>query len=216
MSTPHSSLPPDPFRSHPVKLVAGEEIVVLTEGEARWVNATRDHYLEQTKFTAATDLRDLDRLIVQEFMVYRYTQYLSSGKDYDGFPIEDEVDLRRGIRDLSDQINKVKTAMGMTKAARDEAASSGDVAGFISNLLQRAKIFGVHRETQLTRALVLVNELSALVGAFDRSDAEERNKLGVSSEKDIVDWIRVTMLPEYREIDQHFRDNVQRYWRRDE
>lgn len=198
-----------------VRLVAGEEIVVLTAAEARWVNQTRDHYLEQTRFTAATDLRDLDRLIVMEFMVYRYTQYLSSGKDYDDFPIEDERALRVGVRELSDQINKLKTTMGMTKAARDEAASSGDVAGFLNDLLQRAKIFGVHREEQLTKALTLMNELSAILGAYDRSDEEERAKLGFRTPDEILAWIREIMLPEYQAIDAHFRENVQRYWARD-
>jgi hypothetical protein len=199
-----------------VQLVSGETLRVLSEGEARWYNDSRDTYLAQTKFTETTDLRDLDRLLVMELMVFRLTQYLGAGEDYDGFPIEDETLLRRNVREYSEQITRTKESMGLTKRSRDEAASTGDFASWLSDLKVRAKIFGVHRENQLTKALTLMNELSAIVGSYDRSDTEERAKLGFENEQEIVEWIRNRMLPEYHEIDEHFRENEQRYWIRDQ
>lgn len=192
-------------------MVSGEDLTVLNAAEARWYTQSRDTYLEQTKFSDTTDLRDLDRLLFMELMVYRLSRHLAQGHDYDGFEI-DETLLRRHLREYSEQITRVKSSMSLTKAARDEMTGDGDVNAYISNLLQRAKLFGIHRQTQLTKALVLINELSAIVGAYDRSDAEERNKLGFESPDDILDWIRSVLLPEYKQIDEHFRENDQRYW----
>lgn len=202
---------PEPQPSFTVELVSGETLIVLTAGEVRWFNNNRKLYLEQTRFSETTDLQDLDRLLAMELQVFRMTQWSAAGHDYDELPI-DEALIRRNIREYSEQINKTKTSMGLTKAARDEARNSGDVSQYLSDLKMRAKIFGIHRETQLTKALSLVQELSAIVGSYDRSDKEERHKLGFESESDIVDWIRTTMLPEYHVIDEHFRENEQRYW----
>jgi hypothetical protein len=58
--------------------------------------------------------------------------------------------------------------------------------------------------------------MSTIIGAFDRSDEEERRKLGFEDEKEIVAWVRSTMLPEYHALDEFFRENEQRYWVRDQ
>jgi hypothetical protein len=197
---------------HTVGLVSGETLTVLTAVEARWFTQSRDTYMAQTKFTETTDLRDLDRLLIQELMIFRLSQHLAQGKDYDDFPIEDEALLRRNIREYSEQITRLKSSMGLTKSARDDAQNAGDFSTWLTNMKIRAKEFGINRENQLTKALVLMNELSSIVGAYDRSDTEERQKLGFENETEIVDWIRHTMLPEYRAIDEHFRQNSQRYW----
>jgi hypothetical protein len=194
-----------------VKLVSGEDLTVLSLAEQRWFTGSRDTYMSQTKFTETTDLRDLDRLLFMELMVFRLSQYLAAGSDYDGFEIDDTL-LRRNVREYSEQITRVKGSMGLTKQARDDAANSGDVSVWMSEMKAKAKVFGIHREKQLTAALVLMNELSAVVGAYDRSDGEERAKLGLETEKDIVDWVRSTMLPEFKAIDDHFRTHEQRYW----
>ncbi len=192
-------------------MISGETLVVQSEAERRWFETSRDTYVEQTKFTQTTDLRDLDRLLGLELSVFRMTQHLAAGHDYQGFEI-DEVLVRRHVREYSEQITRVKGSMGLTKAARDEKTSGGDLSAYISDLKARAKIFGIHREQQLMKALVLINELKAIVGAFDRSDDEERVRLGFKDEKEIIEWVRTRLIPEYDQLDQHFRDNQQRYW----
>jgi hypothetical protein len=203
-------IPPPPV-TYVVNLVSGKPLSVQTREEQEWFNETRTAYLAETKFTERTDLLDLDRLLVLELMVYRWTQHLASGQTYEG----DFVDEKKTIADIklySDQINKLKTTMNLTKAARDDMANDGNFALWLADLKARAKMFGVHRERQLTKALTLMMELSTVVGTFDRADVEERRKTGFEDEKEIVDWIRRTMLPEFHEIDEHFRTNSQRYW----
>ena len=199
---------------HRVKLVTGRVISVLTQEEASWFNTARDTYLRQTKFTEHTDMQDLDRLLVHELMVYRWTCWISAGVDYDD-NVADEHDLQRNIKLYSDQITKIKESMGLTKKARDERAEKGNFAEYLTNLKARAKEFGIHREEQLDKALELLNELFAVVGAFDRSDAQEREKMGFKDEAEILKWIREVAQPEYQALDDYFRANQQRYWVRD-
>jgi hypothetical protein len=207
-------LPDETFDGIPridVRMVSGETLRVLGDVEGRWFNASRDSYLEQLHFTETTDLRDLDRLLFLELMVFRWTQQLAAGEDYQGLEIDEEK-IRKNIKEYSESVTKIKDSMGLTKKARDDAANSGDFATWLADLKVRAKAFGVHREHQLSKALVLMNELLSIVSAYDRSDTEERQKLGFENEGEIVDWIRSTMAVEYAAVDEHFRKNDQTYW----
>ncbi len=203
---------PPVAQQYEVALVSGEHIQVQTDREARWFNNTRDEYTSQLRFSEVTDLRDLDRVLVMELMIFRWTTWLSSGKTYQGWDIDNEDVIRKNIKEYSDQITKVKDAMSLSKKARDDAANDGNLATWLQDLKSRAQIFGMHRENQLQKALVLMQELSSIVGAYDRSDTEERGKLGFETETDILDWVRHTMLPEYKAIDAHFRTHEQRMW----
>lgn len=197
-----------------VKTVAGDPLFVQSEQERTWYKRAKSSYLRDTKFTEHTDLLDLDRLLCLELLAFRWNQHLTSGVDYDEELTADEA-LRRKLKDAHESINKLKTTMGLTKAARTATLETGNFQDTWNELKARAKEFGIHREEQLRVALVQMNELSAIVGAFDRSDAVERAKLGYETEADILTWIREHMLPEYRKVDEHFRANSQRLWRRD-
>lgn len=197
-----------------VKLCSHEEITVLTEQEQRWLGATRDAYLEQNKFTEVTDLQDVDRLLVLELSIFRWTQYLASGFDYNRNLVNEEM-LRKQIKDASDAINKLKVSLGLDKKAREAALSSGNFHTWFADATRRAKLFGLHRQEQLRTALVLMNDLSTIVGTFDRSDEEERRKVGYETEADIVAWVRDHMIPTYHQVDEHFRENEQKLWARD-
>lgn len=197
-----------------VELVSGQRIQVQGEAEHTWFEATRDSYLKDTSFTEATDLRDLDRLLMMELMVYRWTVQLAAGKDYDGLSV-DEEQLRKNIKEYSAEITKTKQSMGMSKSARDAEANNGNFADYLSNLKMRARLFGIHRENQLNKAIALFHELKSLVETFDRADEEERTKLGFESEGDILTWVRDVAIPEFMLLDEHFRQQ-QRLWIREQ
>ena len=202
------------LRRHVVRRVSGDEVVVQTQAEAEWFVRSRDTYLRETKFSEGTDLQDLDRLLVLELMIFRWQQHLFAGRDYYGDEIN-EKQLTMDMKLYSDQLTKVKESMGLSKKARDELASEGNFAQWLADLKARGKLFGVHRETQLSKMLALGKELFTIVGTFDRCDEEERRKIGFESESNILDWIRTVMRPEYERLDAHFREHEQRYWRRD-
>lgn len=197
-----------------VVMVSGLEMTVLNDDEASWFTQTRDNYLSENKFTEAADLRDLDRLLLLELMIYRWTLWQAAGVDYEGHLIED-TSLQRSMKEYGDQINKIKLSLGINKAARTAALNDGNFATYLVDLKARAKAFGIHRETQLREALVLMNEVTAAVGSFLRSDEEERTKLGFQTAEEVLEWIMDEIKPRYDAVDEHFRQNEQRYWVRD-
>lgn len=197
-----------------VETISGAKLPVLSDEEVDWVENTQKKYLEEHKFTERTDLNDLDRLISLELLQHRWSWYLAAEQDYLGNPV-DMAELRRNVKDNSASINMLKRELNLNKSARDEALNKGNVADIITELRRRAKVFGNHRENQLRAALVLMNELSSVVNTFYRADDEEKKKLGFETEAQILEWLRDNAIPRYHEIDNHFRENEQKYWRRD-
>lgn len=197
-----------------VELCSGGTVKVQTEQEQAWFVEVKAKYLEQNKFTETTDLQDLDRLLVLELGIFRWTQHLASGYDYEKGVVDEEL-LRKQLKESSDAINKLKTQLGLDKKSRDAALNEGSFHLWFDDVKRRAKVFGIHRENQLREALSLMNELSGIVGTFDRTDEEERKKVGFPDEHSILEWVRHTMLPKYHEIDAYFVEHEQKLWKRD-
>lgn len=197
-----------------VELCSGEVVHVQTDVEQRWFLSAKEKYLTENKFDAATDQQDVDRLLILELLMFRWTQHLASGYDYQKNLIDDDL-LRKQVKEQSDVITKLKQSLGLDKKARDAALNEGNFATWFADVKRRAKLFGIHRENQLNVALSLMQELSGIIGAYDRSDEEERRKLGFETESDIVAWIRESMLPDFRAIDEYFIENEQKLWKRD-
>lgn len=194
-----------------VDLVSGLQATVLTEDEVTWFVASRGRYTTEHRFTENTDMQDLDRLLQMELLQHRWNQWVLRGTDYDGRQIDD-MEIAKKIREQNTAISALKDSMGLSKRARD--ANAAGVAERWSDLLARAKAFGYHREEQLRTALLLMNRLSSIVGQFDRSDDDERSKLGFTDEAAIIAWVRDEMIPTYHEVDAHFSSNTQRMWQR--
>jgi hypothetical protein len=191
----------------------GSTIEVLGQMEADFYNRSAKHYRDENEFTNASDVLDLDRLLFYELQVFRMSMWLARGTDYDGMDIS-PTELRRNLKEVSDQLSKVKTDLGLTKAAREKAQAES-VGAYLVELKQRAKEFGVHREKQLGKGLELCKQLFSIVSAYDRADAVEREKLGFRDAEEVLAWIRETMKPEFDEVDDYFRTNHQKYWVRD-
>jgi hypothetical protein len=202
---------PELFR---VELCSGEDMMVLTEVEQRWFTDTKAKYLSETRFTDTTDLQDMDRLLCLELLIFRWNQHLASGRDYEANLIDDDL-MRKQVKEQSEAITKLKNSLSLDKKSRDAALNEGNFAVWLADVKRRAKLFGIHRENQLNKALALMNELSGIVGAYDRSDEEERRKLGYESPTDILHWIRESMLPDFRAVDEHFIEHEQKLWKRD-
>ncbi len=212
MTTP--SLPYQILKPQPVKLVSGKETTVQTDLEAQWFNETRTRYLSQLKFTEQTDLADLDRVLILELMVFRWTQQLSKGEDYEGDPV-DSKQMALDLRAFSDQISKLKENMGISKKQRDSAANDGNFSAWFTDAKHRARLFGIHRQQQLSKMISLGKELFYIVDTYKRSDDEERTKMGFPNHQSIFDWIDQTMRPEFDALDKYFREHEQKLWTRD-
>jgi hypothetical protein len=203
-------------KRYKVTTTTGHEIELQSLAEQKFYVAARNKYLSDNKFTVASDMRALDRLLLMEVQMYRWQWQLAAGVDYDLEHLEasDEAALQKAIKETGIQVSQVQNDLGLTKAQRDKD-DEDSVGAYLIKLRQRAKEFGVHREKQLGRALELMNECFGLAGAYKRSNAKERGKLGFESAEDIVDWLLEVAQPRFEEIDQHFRENNQKFWTRD-
>lgn len=196
----------------PVKMPSGATFFVLTQDEVEYLTERVVRYLSDNHFVNVSDFQDIDRMLVMELFVFRWGLWLSREKDYFGEPIE-KAQLRRSLKDYSDELRQVKKLLGIDKVARDKQRGEDSVATYIENLRRRAKEFGVTRETQLGKALELFNQLKALMTLHDGCDATERQEMHVETD-DVLDWIRTVAIPDYDRIDEHFRNRPdgQKYW----
>lgn len=195
-----------------VKTVTGFEIEVMGRTEAKYFRDQMALYLAENKFTAVTDKADLDRLLFLELLIFRWTGWLSSGKDYDGYMTQSTEDqIRKNIKEVGPQISTIKNDLGLTKSQRDKEAFES-VGQYLVDLKARAKEHGVRREKQLTTAICLVKELFSLIGTYDRSNELERSKIGLESAEDILDWVRHSMKPDFDAVDEYFRTHQQKMW----
>ena len=201
--------------SQPIKVIgaSGAEFEVLNDLEKAWWNTNLKRYQDNFKFDNASDLQDLDKVLMGELISYRIGNWLLRDADYDGRSIDEIVDkLKRQKGDIDKETRLLKDSLGMNRARRQDSTQQS-VADYLENLRLRAKEFGVHRDNQIAKAIDLLNELFTLVGLHDRCDEEERAHLKVNPE-DILAWVRETARPEYDKIDAAFRKN-QRLWIKD-
>lgn len=192
---------------------SGQNIEVLGSAEHDFYGSQRDRYMAENRFTNTSDLLDLDRLLFMELLVYRATSWIGRGQDYDGMTLSDhdETAQRRSLKDTSAMISVIKNDLGLTRTQRDKAAYES-VGHYLTQLKQRAKEFGIHREKQVATGITLCKQLFAIVGAFDRSDEIERKKIGFENADEILEWIRDIMVLEFDKLDTDFIAGKQKYW----
>ena len=207
---PSSYQPPVRYQ---VTTPSGQTIEVLSAAEHVFYGTQRSRYVAENRFDNNSDLLDLDRLIFLELLVYRATSWIGSGQDYDGMTLTtaDEIAQRRSLKDTSTLISVIKNDLGLTRSQRDKAAYES-VGLYITQLKQRAKEFGVHRQKQLATGITLNKQLFAIIGAYDRSDEIERKKIGFEDADEILDWVRDVMIPEFDAVDAYFIAHTQKYW----
>lgn len=192
-------------------LPSGATFDVLNEAEKDYIESIGQRYTTDNKFVNASDLQDLDRILIMELMVWRWTHWVSKDEDYFGEPIDDK--LRDYIQKYSQEIRLLKANIGIDKKSRDRERGES-VAQYIENLGVRAMEFGVMRNEQAVKAITLWRELRALVTLHDNCNAKER-KINSCEVEDILDWIRAVG-EEFDEIDRKFREGEQKYWIREQ
>lgn len=188
----------------------GGTIEVMGQAEADRYGQALAAYTTGVSFTERSDLEDLERILFMELMCYRWGRWLMAGQEYDGTLITNEGELRRWINDYATQITKVKESLKLDRKGResDQAATFHERW---TQLAQHAKDFGIMREAQLGKALEIMQDTYAILGAYDRSDDEERRVLGFPTADHILQHLRESR-PEFDEVDAYFRTHQQRFW----
>jgi hypothetical protein len=201
----------DEYRA--VKLPSGATFYVYSQ-ELGYVTERVKRYQKDNKFVNISDLQDIDRMLILELLIWRYGTWITQQRDYWGDPV-DEQGTGKHLKDLSAELRNVKQSLGIDKVSRDKQKGEESALTYLQNLRMRAREFGVMRESQLNKSLELFNEAKALVTLHFNCDDEERRELHVQA-KDILEWFRDKCIPEYDELDAHFRTNKQKFWIRDQ
>jgi hypothetical protein len=192
-----------------VQLPSGAIFPVHSE-EVDYLTERTELYLKQNHFPNISDLQDVDRMLVLELMCYRWGVWLSRQKNWWGDTI-DENETSKVFKEYSNELRQLKKLLGIDKVARDKQKGEDSVSAYLANLQSRAKEFGVMRERQLDRALELFQELKALVTLNANTDAHEQREMHVT-DADVLEWLRDIAVPEFDEVDAHFRTHQQRMW----
>jgi hypothetical protein len=187
-----------------VSTPSGSEFHLQTQEEADWYENRRDRYTNDNHFPNVSDLQDLDRLLVLEVMIYRWSLWLGQGFDY-MYSRVDEGQLKNNIKEYSVETRLLKQALGIDKATRDKEKGES-LADYVANLLQRAKEFGYYRNEQYEIVVTKFYELSTMVKTYDRCDDEERALLDLSKDS-IFDWIRTKVIADFDQHSEDFRKN---------
>lgn len=185
---------------------SGSVMPLLSSAEVEFYNDKADKYQQDYGFTDASDLLELDRLLVLELMAFRWSFWLlQGGVDYDNIPA---MNLEKNLKEYSMEIRNMKTLLGIDKKNRDsnKASSLGE---YLKHLLLRAEEFGIHRNEQIIAYFDGWNELVGKVTLYFNSTEEERIQFN-NRDIDVLEWI-VEKDKEINKIDKAFLEE-QRYW----
>lgn len=183
---------------------SGSELKLQTAEEADWYESRRDRYLSDNQFPNVSDLQDLDRLLMLEVLSYRWGLWMAQGFDYI-YSRVDEGQLKNNIKEYSVEIRLLKSSLGIDKSTRDKEKGES-LSDYVASLLERAKVFGYHRNEQYELAVTKMYQLRSMVMTWDRCDDEERTHLDLSPES-IIEWIRDNMMKDWDEHSEAFRKN---------
>lgn len=201
------------IQTYKTKTIAGFDVELQDPDERTMFNRQRAAYQREFSFTAASDLTDLDRLLLLEVQVFRCQRWLASGRDYQGMELNDSelISLGRKLKEFNAQITQIKTDLGMSRAQREKEQHES-VGAYINDLKVRAKAHGVRREKQLTGAICAMNDLKSVLGTFRRTNDLEKEKLGILTADEVIEYIETVLIPKWDEIDEYFRAHDQKFW----
>lgn len=197
-----------------VQLPSGAPFEVLGDEEADRIDHLSEQYTKAFEFSNISDRQDLDRIVAMEVQIYRWNRFISRGTDYVGKPV-DGVDLHKRIKEYSNELRQLKKSLGIDAVTRDKARGEGSVPHYIEMLREKARLFGIHREHQLDRALELWNQLMSIADVYNNAVDDDERRLIHHTAEDIITWILEVASPEFKEIDAYFRTHSQRYWVQD-
>lgn len=198
----------------PVRMPSGAEFYVITQSEAEYFNERVRRYENDYKFTSVSDQQDIDKMVILELFMHRWSLWLSRHQDYYGQDI-DTKDMAARVENTSKELRLLKKNLGIDKPARDRQRGDDSVAAYLENLRRRAKEFGIMRNEQFYKTIELFQQLKALIQYYDNQDEQERHESHTTME-DVVRWIREVAIPEFDAIDSKFKKEKQSTWVRNQ
>lgn len=196
-----------------VGLPSGATYSVLTDGEEHYLRDKIERYLSDNHFVNVSDMLDIDRMIVFELLIHRWTLWISRGRDY----YDEDVNTKQladMVKDYSTEVRQLKRSLGVDKASRERTRGDDSVAALWENLKRRAGEFGYMRNEQFTQVITSFQRIKAMVTFHDKCDEVERKENACTVE-DVVDVLREE-IAKFDRIDEKFRFGKQALWIRNQ
>jgi hypothetical protein len=197
----------------PVALPSGAEYSVLTDGEAHYLNDKIARYLNDNHFVNVSDMQDIDRMIVFELLIHRWTLWLSRGRDY----FDEDINVKQYadmVNSYSTEVRQLKRALGVDKNTRDRMRGDDSIPALWENLLRRGKEFGYARNQQYVQTLTSFQRLKAMVIFHDNCDPVERKENSCET-ADVLEVLRQE-IAKFDAVDEKFRHEQQSLWIRNQ
>jgi hypothetical protein len=193
----------------PVPLPSGAVYYVLTDGEENYLRDRIQRYLSDNHFVNVSDVQDIDKMIVFELLIHRWTMWLSRGRDY----YNDDINIKQYaemVNSYSTEVRQLKKALGVDKATRDRTRGDDSIAAHWDNLTRRAKEFGYMRNEQFAQTITSFQRIKAMLQFHRNCDATERKENHCEME-DVIDVIEEEIF-KFDAIDEKFRFERQALW----
>lgn len=189
----------------PITLPSGGQFQVHPE-EFDYVTQRVQSYNSQIHFENISDLQDLDRVIIYELLIWRWTGWMISGVNYVN-DVVDEPTLHKQIKETGGELRQLKGALNMDKVSRDRQRGEDSVAAFLAGLSVRAEHFGYKRRMETGLIMETFMTLRAKITLHDNCTEHERREQHCTMD-DIINWLREEAFPIYDEIDRKFRQET--------
>lgn len=193
----------------PVQLPSGATYSVMTDSEKDYLEDKIVRYLSQNHFVNVSDLQDIDRMIVFELLIHRWTLWLSRGRDYFDEDINFKVYADQANA-FSTEVRQLKKQLGVDKHTRDRTRGDDSIPALWDNLRRRAQEFGYNRNEQFYQTLTAFQRIKAIVTFHDNADTIERKENACEAE-DVLDVLR-DEITKFDAIDEKFRFQTQTTW----
>lgn len=194
-----------------VELPSGAFISVPTEEEATHLGNKVAQYREQFNLDNVADLGEVDRCLTLELLSHRYQTWLARRCDYDAKTI-DENALQQRCKEMSNELRQIKKTLGIDKVSRERQTGRGSAYQRVTDILDRARRFGLMRNAQSAKATELAMELISMMTARSNCKNDKQKRMLRVTDEDIFEWIETVFTPEFMEIDEAYRREDQRMW----
>ncbi len=209
----------DAYGDYTVTLPSGAQWSVSTQAEVEFVTALTNQYAEQFGFDNISDLADLDKVVRNEFLLFRWESQLGSGVILEPTgprPLSaGELDaLAKRVENKSTENRQLKRQLQLDATSRSKTSGKGSPAAWFEGVLDAAERFGIHRNEQAALAIQLAMDLIGRAEFVQRASRTEQEIVGIT-ETGVLEYIMGDFRDTFLKFAEKWEEEEQQYWVQD-
>lgn len=183
-----------------VRTPSGNKFEVMTKQEKDYASDLFKKYESEYKFENPADITLLESLVSLQILLFRYSSWLTKQQDYEGNPI-DIREIQSLVIELQREVRQLQDTLGISRKSR--MGADAKPAEIISEILKKAKEYGVHKNQVAWKFLLAYYEIKHYIGLYRRCDDVDRKRLGVTAEE-VIDKIE-SVISEIARFEEEFK-----------